>query len=298
LSGEELLRIGEIHDVQNHFPEALTYYEQALRSFRTGKQRKGEATALTKISSIWERQGRRQEAAVGLRKAVDLFSKFPDSASHAEALFLLAKVSLWVGPSEDAGRLLALAEKQYSRLGHAQAHGSVKILSGLLKVRDADPDEGLRDIEQVLEDARRRRDDEQTLAAMLALGDANFALDRLGPAKSDYDQSLTLVEQRPQAPIEAGLRLRLAALHDLEGRPDLGVDYGRRAVTLFQSLRDLPGEAATWAVLASLHHTLEQHQEAEEASARALSIYRRQEITVHAIGQSSPPTVIVPRGVR
>jgi hypothetical protein len=31
LSGDELLRIGDIHDVQNHFPEALTYYEQALQ---------------------------------------------------------------------------------------------------------------------------------------------------------------------------------------------------------------------------------------------------------------------------
>ncbi|MDF2459489.1 MAG: protein of unknown function, TPR-like, partial [Nitrospira sp.] len=41
LSGDELLRIGEIHDVQNHFPEALTYYEQALQSFRARKQRKG-----------------------------------------------------------------------------------------------------------------------------------------------------------------------------------------------------------------------------------------------------------------
>jgi tetratricopeptide (TPR) repeat protein len=229
---------------------------------------------------------------------VDPVLKFPESGSRAAALFLPAKVSFWVGPSEDAGRLVALAEKQYGRLGQARAHGSVKILSGLLKVRDAHPDDGFRDIEQVLEDARRRRDDEQTLAALLALGDANFTLERLGPAKSDYDQSLTLVEQRPQAPMEAGLRLRLAALHDLGGRPDLGVDHGRRAVTLFQSLRDLAGEAAAWAVLASLHHMLDQHQEAEEASARALSIYRRQDITVHAIRQSSPSTGIAPTGVR
>ncbi|HZH49986.1 MAG TPA: tetratricopeptide repeat protein, partial [Nitrospira sp.] len=42
LTGDELLRIGEIHDVQNHFPEALTYYEQALESFRATKQWRGE----------------------------------------------------------------------------------------------------------------------------------------------------------------------------------------------------------------------------------------------------------------
>ena len=63
LSGQELVSIGQIHDVQNHFPEALTYYEQAVDAFRAHKQRKGEATALTKIASILERQGRRKEAA-------------------------------------------------------------------------------------------------------------------------------------------------------------------------------------------------------------------------------------------
>ena len=67
LNGDELLRIGEIHDVQNHFPEALTYYEQALDSFRARKQRRGEAITLTKIALIFERQGHREAAAARLR---------------------------------------------------------------------------------------------------------------------------------------------------------------------------------------------------------------------------------------
>ena len=47
LSGDELVRIGEIHDVQNHYPEALTYYEQALLLFREMRERRGEADTLT-----------------------------------------------------------------------------------------------------------------------------------------------------------------------------------------------------------------------------------------------------------
>ena len=298
LSGDELLRIGEIHDVQNHFPEALTYYEQALHSFRARKQRKGEAIALTKIGSVFERQDRRQEAALRLREALNLFSRFPDSAPHADALFLLARVSFWVGSSEDAGHFLDRAAEQYRRLEHVEALGAVKILSGLLKVRDGFQDKGLRDLERALEDARGRQDVEQTVAALLALGDANFILERLEPARSYYGQSLALVEQRPQAQIEAGLRFRLAAVHDLAGEPEQGVGIARRAVTLFQSLRDLPGEAAAWALLASLHRTLQHQQEAGEAQEQALSIYRREQVLVHAIRQSSPSTELVPKGSR
>jgi tetratricopeptide (TPR) repeat protein len=298
LSGDELLRIGDIHDVQNHFPEALTYYEQALQSFRARKQRRGEATALTKIGSVFERQGRRQEAELRLREALSLFSKFPDSASHADALFLLAKVSFWVGSSEDAGHFLDRAGEQYRRLQRVEALGSVKILSGLLKVRDAFPDKGLRDLEQALEDARSRQDDEQTVSALIALGDANFILERFEPAKSYYGQSLAFVEQRPQAHIEAGLRFRLAAVHDLAGQPEQGVHSARRAVSLFQSLRNLPGEAAAWSLLASLHETLQHHEEAGEATEQALSIYRRQQVLVHAIRQSSASMGVIPKGSR
>jgi tetratricopeptide (TPR) repeat protein len=298
LSGDELLRIGEIHDAQNHYPEALTYYEQAFQAFRARKQRKGEATALTKIGSVFERQGRRDEAALRLREALSLFSRLPDSAPHADALFLLAKVSFWVGSSEDAAHFLSQAGEQYRRLQHVQALGSVKILLGLLQVRDAIPDNGLRNLEQAFEDARSRQDDDQTVAALLALGDANFILERWEPAKSYYEQSLALVEHRPQPHIEAGLRFRLASVHDFAGQPEHGVGSARRAVTLFQSLRDLSGEAAAWALLASLHQTLQHHQEAGEAKEQALSIYRRQQVLVHAIRQSSSSTGLVPKGSR
>lgn len=86
LKGDELLRIGKIHDVQNHFAEALTYYEQARELFRATKQRQGEATALTRIGLILERQGRREDAAAQLRDALALFSKVPAGSAHGDAL--------------------------------------------------------------------------------------------------------------------------------------------------------------------------------------------------------------------
>ena len=45
LSGQELLRIGEIHDDQQHFLETLTYYQLALSKFRETKQPRGAAMA-------------------------------------------------------------------------------------------------------------------------------------------------------------------------------------------------------------------------------------------------------------
>jgi len=298
LSGDELLRIGEIHDVQNHFPEALTYYQQALESFRAHTQRKGEAIALTKIGLIFERQGRRQEAAIQLRQALSLFYKSPDSPVHADALFASGRVLLWLGDREEAATLFERAKQRYQRSHNAQALGSVKLQSGLLKVSDGSSDEGLREIEQVVDEARARHEQEQTLAALVALGDANWMLDRTQQAGDHYKQSLALLEQRPQTAVEAGLRIRLAAISRVTASEEQGIESAKRAVTLYQSLRDVSGEAAAWALLASLHQALGHGPEAEDAFSRALGIYRQQELIVHGIRSVSPPAATSPRGSR
>jgi tetratricopeptide (TPR) repeat protein len=298
LSAEELLRIGEVHDVQNHFPEALTYYDQALDSFRAHKQRKGEAVVLTKIASIFERQGRRQEAAVQIRRALTLFSKTADSPVHADALFLSGRLSLWLGDRQEAAARLQQAQERYRRSKNVQALGSVTLQAGLLKVSDGSPDEGLREIQQVLDDARARRDDEQALAALVVLGDANWILDRTARAITHYEQSIALLEQRPQPAVEAELRIRLAALSSGMGREAQGIESAKRAVTLSQSLRDVSKEAAAWTLLASLHEALGQGPEAEDAFRRALDIYRQQAVFVHAVRPTSPSSATSPKGSR
>ena len=289
LSGEELVRIGEIHDVQNHFPEALTYYDQALASFRAQKQRKGEAVALTKIASIFERQGRKQEAAVQVRQALTLFSKTPDSPLHADALFLSGRISLWLGNREEAAGLFERAKERYRRSQNVQALGAVRIQSGLLNVSDGSSDRGLVELQQVLDEARLRRDQDQTLAALVALGDANWILDRSEVASGHYQQSVVLLEQRPEIATEARVRIRLAALSGVTRREEEGIESAKRAVTLYQSLRDVSGEAAAWTLLASLHQAIGHAPEGEEALRHALAIYRQQAVVVHPVRSATPP---------
>ena len=297
LTGDELVRIGEIHDAQNHYPEALTYYGQALDAFVAQKQRKGEAIVLTKIASIFERQGRRQDAAVHLRRALALFPKTSDSLVYADALYASGRISLWVGSREEAAPRFEQAKEQYRRLHNERALGAVMLQSGLLKVSDGSSEGGLHEIQQVLDAAQARRDDEQTLAAFVALGDADWILERMQSAAAHYEQGLALLAQRPQASSEAALRIRLAALRGAAGRDEEGIEFAKRAVTLCQSLRDVSGEAASWALLASLDEALGKHAEADEALRRSLRLYGQRTVIVHAIG-SGPSSASAPREFR
>jgi tetratricopeptide (TPR) repeat protein len=287
LRGDELLRIGEIHDVQNHFPEALMYYEQAVETFRVAKQRQGQATALTRIGSIFERQGRREAAAMRLRDALSLFSKVPDSPAHADALLTLGRVSAWLGSREDASRLFAQAMDRYGRSHNVEGLSSARIQLGLLRISDGQNQEGLRLLKETFEDAQSRHDPGQMLTASLALGDGCWIMDDPQAAGLHYEQSLAMIEQRPQASMEAGLRYRLSAIYGVTGQQEKGVEFSRRAVTLYQSMRDLSGEAAAWSQLASHQQALGQNQQAEESEQRALSIYKQKQLMVHAIRSSA-----------
>jgi tetratricopeptide (TPR) repeat protein len=164
-----------------------------------------------------------------------------------------------------------------------------RIQLGLLRISDGLAQEGLRFLDQALKDARNRHNNDQTLAALLALGDARWIMDEPDAAKQYYEGALALVEQRPQAGMEAVLRSRLSVIYGTIGQQEKGIGSGKRAVTLYQSSRDSSGEAASWALLASLYEALGQHQEADEAGQRALAIFRRRHVVVHDAGASENP---------
>jgi tetratricopeptide (TPR) repeat protein len=282
LNGRELLRIAEIHDVQNHYQEALTYYELALESFRSGKQRRDEAVALFKIGLLHERQGVTGSAGSRLREALALFSRFPDHPAHADALLALGRVSAWLGAREEAARFFSEARDRYKKAKNAGGVGSAMTQLGLLWISDEKVEEGIALLEQALQAAHDRQDDGQVLAIRVALGDGRSIIGQPDAALASYEAALALARKRSQARLEADLLRRQAHAYEAARQPDKGIEAATRAVTLYQVLRDQAGEAASWSLLASLLRAAGEDDRAEEAVQRALLLYRHRQLTVHA----------------
>src|SRR5947208_17155552 len=89
LDGDELLKIGDLHEVQNHLQEALPYYQRALAAFRAKKNRRGEAAALVRIGSIHERQGSHAEALAALVAASPILGTVGVEGQQALAALML-----------------------------------------------------------------------------------------------------------------------------------------------------------------------------------------------------------------
>ena len=281
LSGHELLRIGEIHDHQHHFPETLTYYQLALSRFREKQQPRGIAIALVKMARVYERQGKPQEAYKALEEALPVLARSPDKASHAGALLIKGRIAARLGQRDEAHDALDQAITLFRRVKDSRGWNEALVQLGLLQVDEGHTEMGLASLQQARQDARTRHDVEQELMAILSLGDAHWLSDYTSDARTDYGEGLRLAEAEHQLLFEAKLRLRLAQLDSADGQFNEGITLGRRALLLSQTLRDQDVEAAAWSLLADLYRKTEREHEAEEAGMRALAIYRTREIVVH-----------------
>lgn len=283
LSGHELLRIGEVHDQQEHFPETLTYYQLALSKFREKKQLQGVATALMKIARVQERQGKLQEASTSLQEAVPLFAQTADRSAHAEALLATGRVAAQLGQRDASRDALTQAATLFTRVRNARGWNDTMVQLGLLQVVDGETEAGLSALQKAADEARTRRHLEQQFTATVALGDAHWLLGHLAEAKTHYTDALALAEAEHHVPFEGMLQLRLARLD--EGKTTLNdrLALAKRALLIAQSIHDSAGEADAWSLLADLHRQLGEQAEADQADARAVAIYRNRELFVHGI---------------
>lgn len=281
LSGQELLRIGEIHDHQQHFLETLTYYQLALTRFKEKNQPRGAAAALVKMARVYERQGKVHEAYGALQEALPILARSPDRAAHAIALLSMGRVAGRLGQEDEAHDSLTKAVVLFTRVKDARGKNEALVQLGLLQVGDSSADAGVGLLQQAYEEAASRHDAEQQVLALLAMGDARCLLDQTGAARASYEDGLKLAEAEHHVPFEARLRLRLAQLDNSEGHVTEGIALGKRALLLSQTLRDNVTEAAAWSLLADFYRKTERESEAEEATKRALAIYRAREVFVH-----------------
>ncbi len=283
LTGDELLRIGEIHDHQLHFRETLTYYELALSTFREQKQTRGIATALVKIARVYERQGRIHDAHTAVQEAVSLLTKSSDRIAYARALSLMGRISARLGRQEEARSSLTQAIALFNRLKDRRGRNDASIQLGLLQVSDDFAEQGLSLLQEAREDARAREDRSQHLAALIALGTAHWLLDHRPDARQFYEAALRLAEAERNMPLEAVLQLRVAYFEGEDGQLSEGIESAKHVIFLSQTLHDSEMEATATSLLADLYRKMGRMTEAEESEQRALSMYRHRQIHVHGI---------------
>ncbi|MGH7256629.1 MAG: tetratricopeptide repeat protein [Nitrospirales bacterium] len=274
LDGDELVRIGDIHDAQNHFEEAMPYYEQALNAFRHERNKEGEAAVLVKIAGLRERQGRPAEALAALQAVTPLLESGHTPALLGRVSLMLGRVAETLGQADVAEAALRRAVEIYCRLHDLYGVIDSQIrLAGLL-VQRGRLEEGLALLEAARDQAGSGEDPVQHIRALLALGEAHERLGHAQQAIAPLEAGLRLSKEERDLHLEADLCRRLSTVYAEADRLEDGIGMARRALTLFQTLRDRHGEADTDSLLGTLYQAQGQTGLALRHHERALGYYR------------------------
>ena len=274
LDGQELLKIGDIHEVQTHLQEALPYYQQALEAFRVKKQRRGEAMALVKIGRLLERQGKPEEALTVLTSAVSLWRLLGDDLDGGLALIDLGKVAEALGRMKEAEQAyhasISLLRKAKERAGRIDS----EIRLGQLKIKQDSVTEGLDLLQAALKEARDLHHVGHQMMALIMIGDAERSAGQLDAAKTRYEEGLKIAEANKGNTIEADLFARLAQVHEAAERSADAHAMAHRALALYQSHRNSLREADMLSLLGNLYGIQGDTRLAAEHHEKALTIYR------------------------
>ena len=284
LTGDELLRIGQLHDAQDHFQEALNYYQLALSAYREAEQRSGQAAALVKMAGVQERRERVREAYMALQDAMALIGTKGPLRLRADAILATGRLAARLGHETEAEKLLSEAVTLHDRLQDQNGRHTATLQLALLRLQDGRTEEGLAMLERERKNAQARHAGGHEANVLLALGDTYWLMGQYDEAQRHYAESLRMTEAERNGMREAKLRLRLAQSADELGRPEEGIELGRQASSLYQVMRKRSGEAAALSMLAELYRKVGKDREAEEARQNARRLYRSRQIQVHGSG--------------
>jgi tetratricopeptide (TPR) repeat protein len=272
LEGAELIRIGDLHEIQNHLQEALPYYERAVSVYRRQRNRSGEAIALARLGRVLKRQERYEDALKILQSADGLWGP-PQRIERARTLLDLGEVSEKLGRLDDAGRAYAESRILFSQAKLSEGALSSMVRLGSLLAAQGKTVEAATLLEQAVGEAQARHDSPLHLSALLALGDAK-AKEDLGVAVMIYEEALQLAVAQHDREHEAAVRSRLAYALESTARHDAALDMASKALALYQSLRDRSHEAEMLLLLGTLSRSSRQLTAAIEYHERALGLYR------------------------
>lgn len=284
LTGDELLRIGQLHDAQDHFQEALNYYQLALSAYRKAEQKGGQAAALVKMAGVQERREQVHEAYASLQEATRLLGAKGSLRVRADAALATGRLAARLGHDPEAEKSLAEAVTLHDRLQDENGRHAAVVQLALLRAQEGRVEEGLAMLERERQDARVRHAGGHEANVLLALGDIHWLMGQYEEAQRIYAESLRVTELERNGMREAKLRLRLAQSAVELGRFEEGIEFGRQASSLYQVMRKNAGEAAAQATLADLYRKAGKDGEAEAAGLNARRLYRSRQIQVHGSG--------------
>ena len=234
----------------SRFSEIVAIYGHAVRAASRSGDRAAEAEALNNICLVDLRQGRYEQAAKHLRRALELYTETDNLTGQAYALGNLGIVDFLQGRYRDAiasqKRALAFYGATGNKLGQARTLANL----GLVELRLGQHDQAARRFQRSGDLSRQLGAAIAEGLALTGLGQVSLDQGNLWLAEDFLSKGLARFRAAGDQPGEAEALVGLGSVRCAQRRPEAAIEHCQRALALFRKVGDPVGQASALSGLA------------------------------------------------
>jgi tetratricopeptide (TPR) repeat protein/transcriptional regulator with XRE-family HTH domain len=250
----------------SRFSEIVAIYGHAVRAASRNGDRAAEAEALNNICLVDLRQGRYKQAALHLRRALELYTETENLTGQAYALGNLGIVDFLQGRYPDAiasqKRALALYRATGSKIGQARTLANL----GLVELRLGQHDQAARRFQRSGDLSRQLGAVITEALALTGLGQVKLDQGNLWLAEDFLNKGLARFREAGNQPGEAEALVGLGLVRCAQHQPEAAIEHCQQALALSRRVGDPVGQASAFSGLAQ---ALAEVGDTRQAAARA-----------------------------
>jgi len=253
---------------------AIALFEQALKLYREAGDRRGEATTLTNIGSVYSDLGEQQKALEYYSQSLPLRRATGDRGGEATTLNNIGSVYSDLGEQQKAleyySQSLPLLRAVGDRRGEARTLNNI----GLVYSELGEQQKALEYYSQSLPLLRAVGDHSGEAVTLNNIGSVYSDLGEKQKALEYYSQSLPLGRAVGDRGGEATTLNNIGLVYSQLGEKQKAIEYYSQSLPLLRAVGDRRGEAATLGNIGLVYSELGEKQKALEYYSQSLPLFR------------------------
>ncbi|WP_293271681.1 MULTISPECIES: CHAT domain-containing tetratricopeptide repeat protein [unclassified Microcoleus] len=271
-AGYRLFKQGHQQHKLSQFREALQSWEQALAIYREIGYRKGEASCLGNLGTVYYSLGQCDKAIEFHEQSLVISREIRDRDAVSASLNGLGLAYNFLGQYDKAiefhEQSLVISREIRDRQGEAISLNNL----GLVYDYVAQYHRAIEFYEQSLVISRKIGNRKGEPGSLNGLGDTYRALGQYHRAIKFYEQSLVISRKIGNRQKEAASLGSLGTVYNSLEQYDKAIEFHEQSLVISREIRDRGGEAASLGSLGTVYNSLEQYDKAIEFHEQSLMI--------------------------
>jgi len=272
--GKTLHNIGAVYNKLADYPQALEYYQQAIKFRRQINDKKGIGSSLNSIGAVYFLQGNYNQALDYLQQALEIRQELGDLVRVGRTQNNIAAIYLNQAKYSQALEYYQQALQTFQELGNLQGEAAVINNIGLIYQELGQYEKSLEWYQKALAIHRQTNNQKGEGDTLNNIGLTYKLQKKYDQALTYYQQALTVRKQINYKPGIGNSFNNIGLVYDQKSQYQTALEYLQQALIIFQEIGNKTEIGRTLDSLGTVYKSLQEYAQAEDYYRQALNIQK------------------------